>query len=131
MKRFLHKLLGDKGERIAIRFLRKQGYRILDRQHHNQFGELDIIALDNHQIVFIEVKTRRTINAGRPFEAVDNTKQKKIARAALGWLKDKRRLNQSCRFDVISIVWQDDRSTPQIDHYQNAFEAPGTGEFYS
>lgn len=131
MKRFLHKLLGDKGEREAVRFLRKQGYRILDRQHRNQFGELDIIALDNNQIVFIEVKTRRTTDAGRPFEAVDIAKQKKIARTALGWLKDKRRLNQSCRFDVISIVWQDDRSAPQIDHYQNAFDAPGTGEFYS
>ena len=79
MKRLLHKLFGDRGEREAAKFLRKLGYRILDRQHRDRFGEIDIIALDGRQIVFVEVKTRSSSDAGQPFEAVDATKQRKIA----------------------------------------------------
>jgi putative endonuclease len=130
MKRFLHKLLGDKGERKAVRFLKKLGYRILERQHQAQFGEIDIIAIDGKQIVFVEVKTRRTTDAGQPFEAVDLTKQKKIARAALAWLKSQRRLNQPCRFDVISILWESETGSPEITHIKHAFEAPGQGQLY-
>ncbi len=130
MKRFLHKLLGDKGERKAVQFLRKQGYRILARQHLERFGEVDIIALDGQQIVFVEVKTRRSTKAGQPFESVDRAKQKKIAQAALAWLKSRRRLSQSCRFDVISIVWESQSGAPKIDHFKHAFEAPGRGQIY-
>lgn len=128
MKQFLHKLLGDEGERAAVRRLKKQGYRILARQHRNRIGEIDIIALDGSQIVFVEVKTRRTTETGQPHEAVDQRKQQKIARAALAWLKDNRRLNQSCRFDVVSVVWESDDQTPQIDHFKHAFESPFTGQ---
>ena len=128
MKRFLHKLLGDRGERQAVRFLKQLGYRILERQHRNRFGEVDIIAMDSNQIVFVEVKTRRTTDAGQPFEAVALAKQKKIARTALAWLRAQRRLNQSCRFDVVSIVWESNTAHPQIEHFKNAFDAPGTGQ---
>ncbi len=128
MKRLLHTLLGDQGERAAIRYLKRHGYRILNRQYRNRFGEIDIIALDGTRIVFVEVKTRRTTEAGQPFEAVDREKQQRIARAAQAWLKDKRRLNQSSRFDVISIVWESDDGTPQITHYKHAFESPQTGQ---
>ncbi len=130
MKRFLHKLLGDKGERKAVRFLKQLGYRILERQHQAHFGEIDIIAIDGKQIVFVEVKTRRTTDAGQPFEAVNRTKQKKIARAALAWLKSHRRLCQSCRFDVISIIWESETGSPEITHFKHAFEAPGQGQLY-
>ena len=130
MKRFLHKILGDKGERKAVHFLRQQGYRILERQHRNHFGEIDIIALENDQIVFVEVKTRRTAKAGQPFEAVGPAKQKKVSRAALAWLKARNRLNQSCRFDVISIVWESRSGGPAISHFKHAFEASGTGQFF-
>ena len=130
MRRFLHKLLGNQGEREAVRFLRKQGYRILERQHRDHFGEVDIIALDGTQIVFVEVKTRRTTDSGQPFEAVDLTKQQKIARAALAWLRSRRRLDQSCRFDVISIVWQSEHDLPEIEHFKHAFDAPGLGQIY-
>ena len=129
MKRLLHKLFGDEGERWAAEFLKRQGCRILARQHRDRFGEIDIIALDGNQVVFVEVKARRGTSAGQPFEAVSYQKQQKLARAALVWLKKKRRLDQPTRFDVISIVWPEGDESPQIDHYPNAFEAPGTGEF--
>ena len=130
MKRFLHKLLGDRGERRAVRYLRKQGYRILARQYADRYGEIDIIALDGDQIVFVEVKTRRTADAGQPFEAVDDRKQQKIASCALAWLRQQRRLEQSCRFDVISILWEGDDGQPLLQHFQQAFEAPGRGQLW-
>ncbi len=86
MKNLFRRLLGDRGERAAVRFLKKQGYRILAKQHRNQFGEIDIIAQDGDTNVFVEVKTRTTEKDGQPFEAVDRRKQEKITRAALAWL---------------------------------------------
>jgi len=70
MKRFLQKLLGDRGERAAVRFLKKERFRIIVRQYRNQFGEIDIIAMDGPQIVFVEVKTRQSTDAGQPYERI-------------------------------------------------------------
>ena len=131
MKRLLHRFLGDRGERAAAKFLRKQGYRILATQYRNTFGEIDIIAQDGDQIVFVEVKTRSSSAAGRPFEAVDRRKQQKLTNLALAWLKKQRCLNRSARFDVVSVLWPEDRRQPEMEHFRNAFEAVGTGQFYS
>lgn len=131
MKRFLHKLLGDKGERAATRFLKRQGLKILANQYRDQKGEIDIIAQDGSQIVFVEVKTRQSTDRGQPYDAVDIHKQRKLTTLALAWLKKHKRLEQSARFDVISIVWPNDSKEPQIQHFVNAFEATGSGQFYS
>lgn len=131
MKRFLHKLLGDRGERAAVRFLKKEHFRIIARQYRNQFGEIDIIAMDGPQIVFVEVKTRQSTNAGQPHEAVDRRKQQKLTKIALAWLRKHKPLEQSARFDVISIVWPDDAAGPTIEHFKHAFEATGHGQFFS
>ena len=105
MKRFLHKLLGDRGERAAVRFLKRQGFKIIARQYRNQFGEIDIIARDGRQVVFVEVKTRQSTDKGQPHEAVDVNKQRKLTKLALVWLKKHNQLDQTARFDVVSIVW--------------------------
>lgn len=131
MKRFLHKLLGDKGERAAVRVLKKAGYKILAKQYVNQFGEIDVIAMDGDQIVFVEVKTRQSTEHGQPHEAVDARKQRKLTKLGLAWLKKHKRLEQSARFDVISIVWPDTSAEPEIQHFVHAFEATGHGQFYS
>lgn len=131
MRRFLHKLLGDKGETAAARFLKKAGYRILARSYKTQIGEIDLIAMDQQQVVFVEVKTRQTTNQGRPFEAVDLRKQQKLTKLALAWMKKHKRLNQSARFDIVSIVWPADAKHPEIQHFINAFEATGRGQFFS
>ncbi|MDG1894053.1 MAG: YraN family protein [Fuerstiella sp.] len=131
MKRFLHKLLGDRGERAAVRFLKKAHFRIIARQYRNQFGEIDIIAMDGSQIVFVEVKTRQSTDAGQPHEAVDLRKQQKLTKLALAWLRRHKRLEQSARFDVISIVWPDDAAKPAIENFKHAFEATGSGQFFS
>lgn len=130
MKNFFRKLLGDRGERAAAKHFKKLGYRILAKQYRNNFGEVDIIAQDGPITVFAEVKTRTTTDDGQPFEAVDRRKQEKITRVALAWLKKHRRLEQPARFDVVSIVWPADSREPQIQHFQNAFEATGRGQMF-
>lgn len=131
MKNLLSKLLGDRGERAAVKFLKKLGYRILAKQHRNNFGEIDIIAQDGKTTVFAEVKTRSSANDGQPFEAVDVGKQARLTRTALAWLKKHGRLEQRVRFDIVSIVWPDDGSEPQITHFPNAFEPTGRGQMFS
>jgi len=131
MRGILTKLLGDRGERAAARFLRRQGMKILERQSRNQFGEIDLVAKDGDCIVFVEVKTRSSVLAGQPFEAITHAKQKKLTQLALVWLKRKRMLNASARFDVISVVWAPEDKKPTIQHYRNAFEPVGRGQMFA
>ena len=130
MKKLFRLLLGDQGENAAVHFLKQQGYRILDRQHRNTFGEIDIIAQDGQCIVFVEVKTRSSDQHGQPFEAVNHAKQQRIIRSALAWLKKKRRLNQAARFDIVSIVWADQSDAPEIQHIKNAFTSDWRCQFF-
>ena len=123
--------LGNRGERLAARYLRRQGFRILARQFTNSFGEIDIIALDGDCVVFVEVKTRKSTDTGLPFEAVTSAKQKKITQVALAYLKRSGWLERSARFDVVSIVWPDGRGQPRLEHFPHAFEGAGRGQMYS
>ena len=123
--------LGDEGERVAARYLRRHGYKILARRYRTPLGEIDLIARDGACIVFVEVKTRRTDLAGQPHEAVDWAKQSQLTRLALAFLKRYRLLDRSARFDVISIVWEGSTSEPRIMHYKNAFEPPGRGQMFA
>lgn len=126
---WLRKLFGDRGERTAVRYLRRQGYRILARQARNRLGEIDIVAAHEDWIVFVEVKTRQTTAKGHPAEAVHTGKQRQLTRAALGWLKSRGWLDRRCRFDVIAITWQSN-AAPVIEHYRNAFEATGAAGLF-
>ncbi|MBS0265417.1 MAG: YraN family protein [Planctomycetes bacterium] len=127
----MNRWLGDEGERLAARYLRRQGYRILARQYRTPLGEIDLVARDGARIVFVEVKTRRTAEAGLPHEAVDRAKQAQLTRLALAFLKRYRLLDQPARFDVISILWEGAASEPRIVHYPNAFEPPGHGQLFN
>ncbi len=123
--------LGPRGERVAAKFLRQLGYRILERGHLQRLGEIDLIALDGNCIVFVEVKTWSSADQGDPADAVDRRKQEKLTRAALIYLKQRRLIEQPARFDVVSIVWPNDRNArPQIRHFINAFEAVGRREMF-
>ncbi len=123
--------LGPAGERAAARYLQQLGYRILARGHRQRLGEIDLIALDGNWLVFVEVKTWRCDAAGDPSEAVDRSKQEKLTRAALIYLKQRGLLDQPARFDVVSIVWPDKvKQPPAIRHFKNAFEAVGRGQMY-
>jgi len=131
MTGWLKKLFGNRGERLAARYLRRQGFEILHRQYSNRMGEIDLVARDGSTIVFVEVKTRKSDTAGRPEEAVTFSKQKKLTQLALAFLKRYNLLEHSARFDVVSIVWPDDGGKPQLTHYRNAFEPTGVGQMFS
>lgn len=97
--------LGQRGEQVAVDFLKNHGYNIISINYHTPLGEIDIIAKDKKTICFIEVKTRRTQRFGQPAEAVGVAKQRKISQAALMFLKQNRLLNSPSRFDLILISY--------------------------
>jgi putative endonuclease len=123
--------LGDAGERAAARHLRRAGLRILARRYRTPLGELDLVAREGECIVFVEVKTRRSCDAGLPFEAVDRRKQAQLTRLALAFLKRHGWLERPARFDVVSIIWPAGARNPEITHYRHAFEPVGRGQMFS
>jgi len=127
---FAESPLGRRGEARAARYLRRRGYRILARGNRLFPGELDLVALDRDTVVFVEVKTRRSAEAGHPVEAVTPAKQRRLTRLAVTFLKRHGLLERPARFDVIAITWPE-RGRPTIEHFENAFDAVGQGEFYS
>ena len=129
--RWLHKLLGNRGERAAAKYLRRQGLRILRRNWQTRWGEIDLIARDGDTIVFVEVKTRASGVAGDGSEAVDALKQRHLTNAALAFLKQHGLLEHRSRFDVVTLLWPENAREPEIHHYRNAFPPVGFGQMYS
>ena len=125
------KSLGERGELAAARFLKRRGYHILARHLDLPLGELDIIAADGRTVVFVEVKTRSSMEAGHPADAIDSRKQQRMTQAALAFLKAHRLLNHAARFDVVAVTWADGTKKPTIEHIQDAFPAVGRGQFFS
>jgi putative endonuclease len=123
--------LGQRGEAAAARFLERLGYKVLARGKRLAPGELDLVMLDRRTIVFIEVKTRTSQDAGHPAEAVDEAKQRRLTRLAVTFLKRHKLLEHAARFDVVAVTWPDGRGRPTIEHIPNAFDAVGLWEFYS
>jgi len=111
--------LGEKGEGLAAKFLRKKGYKIMEQNYQTRIGEIDIIAMDGETLVFVEVKTRESLHYGLPFESVTGYKRKKIANVAMLYLKRLKAV-PACRFDVVSIYHEHGR--PKFELIQDAFE---------
>jgi len=95
--------LGRRGENLSVEFLKKQGYKIMERNYRCTLGEVDIIAKEKNVLCFVEVKTRKTEEYGLPEEAIDWHKQRKLAKVALTYLKEKKINKQDLRFDVVSV----------------------------
>jgi putative endonuclease len=98
-----HLLEGRRGERIACRFLMRQGFDILARRHRCRSGELDIVALEQEILVFVEVKTRGSKDFGEPWEFVDWQKQQKLRRSAEEFIADHDLGQYGYRFDIVSV----------------------------
>jgi putative endonuclease len=115
-----HLLMGRKGERLACRFLMKQGFDILARRFRAHRGEIDLIALEGDVLVGVEVKTRASRAFGDPWEFVDWEKQQSL-RLALEEFIARYDLGQYVyRFDIVSVVAPGTRSQ-EINLYRNAF----------
>ena len=113
--------VGKEGEDIAVDFLKKSGYRIVQRNYKNKLGEVDIIARDKETLSFIEVKTRTSLAFGYPQEAITQAKQRQLNKVALSYLKQYNLLHTSARFDIVSILLDNNHSAPEVSLIKNAF----------
>ncbi len=111
---------GETGESLAVKFLKKNGYEIIEQNYRCKLGEIDVIARDDRVLVFIEVKARRTNQFGGPKWAVTPRKQRKISMVALAYLKDTEQMGVKARFDVVAIRLLP--GNPDIEIIKNAFE---------
>ena len=121
------RLFGNRGERTAARYLQKKGMKVLVRGYRTSQGEVDLICRDGPAVVFVEVKTRQH---GHPAEAVDRSKQRKLTLAAVHFLRRHHLLETSARFDVVAITWPGGQTPRSIEHFPNAFDAVGRGQFF-
>lgn len=114
---------GDLGEDRAAAFLRKEGYRILERNYRCPLGEMDIIAREGKTVVFVEVKTRSSDRFGPPQAAIGPQKQRRMTAIALCYLKGQGWLGTPARFDVAAVSLGEEGETVTL--YKNAFDATG------
>ena len=115
-----HQKFGEKSENLAAWYLKQNGYKIIEQNYRNRMGEIDIIAKEKKTIVFVEVKSRRSIRYGNPKLAVTPKKQRKISMVALYYLKTTKQIDVKARFDVVAIT--SNRDEPQIEIVKNAFD---------
>ncbi|MEV6932162.1 YraN family protein [Dactylosporangium sp. NPDC051485] len=99
-----NQIVGAFGERIACRYLVSQGLVLLDRNWRSTAGELDVVARDGGDLVFVEVKTRRSTRYGQPVEALVPAKVRRLRTLARMWLADSGERCERVRFDVISVL---------------------------
>ena len=110
---------GELGERIAERWLRRQGWRVVQRRFRIGHRDIDLVVEREGTIAFVEVKARRGHEFGDPVEAVNWSKQRELARSASVWIDRHGRPNDSYRFDVVGVLVEGDRV--RVRHVPNAF----------
>lgn len=121
IKGIMRLLTGERGEERAEALLKKNGYRIIERNYRCPRGEIDIVARDNGTIAFVEVKTRSSDAFGSPKYSVDQRKQKKLTEVAVHYIAERGVRETDLRFDVVSIVVKDGSYTAEL--IKDAFEA--------
>ena len=119
-KDFHKKLLGQVGEKQVVKYLKKNKFKILEKNYTCPVGEIDILAKDGDYLCFLEVKTRVNENYGTPSMAVTPDKQRHIALAATSYLKRKSLLDAYCRFDVAEVLFEDNDNFA-INYIEDAF----------
>jgi len=113
--------LGATGEELAISYLKKLGYRIVERNFRCKLGEIDVVAYDGNTLVFVEVRTKKSRHFGSPVSSVSYQKQRKLISLAKFYIKKHKLFNKSARFDVVGVRFDSDGSY-RINLIQNAFE---------
>ena len=116
---------GRNAEVLAALLLRLKGYRILERRFRSKRGEIDIIAKQGGDLVFVEVKTRSDNLFGSPFDSITAQKQKQLSKVALEYIGKQGCHDRPARFDVVGIEFQEGSNTLQdaaVELLQNAFD---------
>jgi putative endonuclease len=116
-----HLALGARGEKLAEKFLRKHGYKILVRRYKGRHGEIDLACRHADTLAFVEVKTRSSEEFGQPSEAVNADKQHNLSRTALEYLREIGNPNIAFRFDIVEVIMVDPRRAADIRLIENAF----------
>jgi putative endonuclease len=118
--------IGDRGEDVAVAHLEDSGYRMLDRNYYFERNEVDLICRDSDdedgELVFVEVKTRSGVGYGPPEAAITEEKKQSLVEVAQAYLHEQQLEDVPARFDVVTVFLADDRP-PEINHYENAFQA--------
>ena len=112
--------VGKFGEKLAIDYLIKHGYCIIETNVKISYKEIDVVANFKGKMIFVEVKTRQNLEYGEPEYAITKSKQKQIRKIAELYLFDKEIMELECRFDVVAVLLQG-KGKPVINHYENAF----------
>ena len=112
--------LGKRGEEVAFQFLKKKGYRVIEKNYACKVGEMDIIAKEKDTLAFIEVKTRTSLAFGPPQLAVTPFKQRQLSKVALNFLTEKKLEDVKARFDVVAILLPPEKE--EIELIRNAFD---------
>jgi putative endonuclease len=111
-----------RGEKVAARYLRRHGFKILYRNFRGrQGGEIDLVCRERDTLVFVEVKTRTREDFGRPLEAVNRQKQRRISLGGLAWLRLLGNPDILFRFDVVEVTMADE-AAPRVELVRNAFQ---------
>lgn len=120
-----HLATGVWGEKIAMKHLKRQGYRIVGtRVRVGRRDEIDIIAQRDEVLIFVEVKTRADERMGRPVAAVDRRKRDRLGRAAMRYMRSLRIQPPYFRFDVIEVIGSSGDRQPEVRHLENVFQLP-------
>lgn len=114
------KALGAFGEKVAVAYLKKRGYQIVETNFRCREGEIDIIARDKDYLVFVEVRTRRGSGFGTPEESITAAKKEKLTSLAFVYLQTHRKSPSLWRFDVVAIELDQEGQISRIDLIQNA-----------
>ena len=112
--------LGKTGEELALKRLKKLGYKCVEKNYRCPIGEIDLIAKDGEYLVFIEIKTRKGYSTAYAKEAVDKRKIRQISKTALTYMKENDCCDVKSRFDVVAINL--DREFEEIEVITDAFE---------
>lgn len=120
MKKY-NKEIGTYGESIAKNFLITNGYKILDMNFRNKYGEIDIICKLNNIIIFCEIKSRYTNSFGSPIESITYYKQKQIIKLSQIYIIKNKFLNYNIRYDIIEIIFNNINASYTLNHVKDAF----------
>ena len=118
-----NKDIGSFGEALARDYLISKGYKILNMNFRNKFGEIDIICKKNNLLIFCEIKSRYSNSFGSPIESITCYKQKQIIKLSELYLISKKYYNFNVRYDIIEVIFKSITSSHIINHVQDAFRA--------
>ncbi len=119
-----HLEIGAWGEKLTQTWLTRRGWKVLWTNYRaKKGGEIDLVCRDSDVLVFVEVKTRTSLDFGRPSDAVDHEKQKLIIRGAKSWLRHLDKPEVRFRFDIVEVILEE-AMPPKFNLIENAFGMP-------